>query len=134
MCWFHFDTRGYKNSKLWREKICIMQSHVMKKVKAKAFKMVYRLALQRRRYLLSRSQQIFWSHKVHSLSSYILRRPQNFAKSPPYFWQVLHRTKVRWRFRKILWPSQNIWTLIKKNYVSCHKNFIELHLMSAEVT
>ena len=22
-----------------------------------------------------------------------------------------HRTKVRWRFRKILWPSQNIWTL-----------------------
>ena len=21
------------------------------------------------------------------------------------------RTKVRWRFRKILWPSQNIWTL-----------------------
>ena len=24
---------------------------------------------------------------------------------------ALHRTKVRWRFRKILWPSQNIWTL-----------------------
>jgi hypothetical protein len=22
----------------------------------------------------------------------------------------LHRTKVKWRFRKILWPSQNIWT------------------------
>ena len=27
------------------------------------------------------------------------------------FWIALHRTKVRWRFRKILWPSQNIWTL-----------------------
>ena len=40
-----------------------------------------------------------------------LRRPQNFAKSTPYFWLALHRTKVRWRFRKILWPSQNIWTL-----------------------
>ena len=23
------------------------------------------------------------------------------------------QTKVRWRFRKILWPSQNIWTLIE---------------------
>ena len=26
-------------------------------------------------------------------------------------WLALHRTKVRWRFCKILWPSQNIWTL-----------------------
>ena len=26
----------------------------------------------------------------------------------PYFSLALHRTKVRWRFRKILWPSQNI--------------------------
>ena len=26
-------------------------------------------------------------------------------------WHYIHRTKVRWRFRKILWPSQNIWTL-----------------------
>ena len=42
---------------------------------------------------------------------YILSRPQNFAKSPPYFWRTLHRTKVRWRFRKILWLPQNIWTL-----------------------
>ena len=32
-----------------------------------------------------------------------------FAKSAPYFWQAQHRTKVRWRFLKILWPSQNIW-------------------------
>ena len=24
---------------------------------------------------------------------------------------ILHRTNLRWRFRKILWPSQNIWTL-----------------------
>ena len=28
----------------------------------------------------------------------ILKRPQNFTKSPPYFWLVLHRTKVRWDF------------------------------------
>ena len=41
--------------------------------------------------------------------------PQNFAKSSPYFWLTLHRTKVRLRFRKILWPSQNIWTL--NNYI-----------------
>ena len=25
---------------------------------------------------------------------------------------MLCQSKVRWRFRKILWPSQNIWTLI----------------------
>ena len=50
-------------------------------------------------------------NKNFLLSSYILRRPQNFAKSSLYFWLELHRTKVRGRFRKILWPSQNIWTL-----------------------
>ena len=27
-------------------------------------------------------------------------------------WLALHRTKVRWRFRKILWPSQNIFNQI----------------------
>jgi hypothetical protein len=44
---------------------------------------------------------IFWEgHKI-------------FAKSSPYFWLALHRTKVRWRFDKFLWPSQNIWTTEK---------------------
>ena len=28
-------------------------------------------------------------------------------------WHYISRTKVRWRFHKILWPSQNIWTLIR---------------------
>ena len=42
---------------------------------------------------------IFWeSHK-------------NFAKSFPNFWLQYIQSKVRGRFRKILWPSQNIWTL-----------------------
>ena len=40
-----------------------------------------------------------------------MRRSQHFAKSPPYFWLALHWIKVRWRFRKMLWPSKNIWTL-----------------------
>ena len=35
----------------------------------------------------------------------------NFSKSSPYFWLQYIQSKVRWRFRKILWPSQNIWTL-----------------------
>ena len=48
----------------------------------------------------------------------MLRRPQNFAQSSPYFWLALHRTKVRWRFRKILWPSQNIWTLLTVQIVA----------------
>ena len=43
-------------------------------------------------------------------SSYILRRPQNFAKSPPIIWLAEHRTNNWWRFCKILWPSQNTWT------------------------
>ena len=33
-------------------------------------------------------------------------------KSSPYFWLHYIQSKVRGRFRKILWPSQNIWTLI----------------------
>ena len=42
---------------------------------------------------------IFWEgHKI-------------FVKHPPYIWLTLHRTKVRWRFRRILWPFQNKWTL-----------------------
>ena len=39
-----------------------------------------------------------------------MRRPQNFAKSPPYFGPMQCQSKVRWRFCKILWPSQNVWT------------------------
>ena len=35
---------------------------------------------------------------------------------------TLHRTNLPWRFRKILWPSLNIWTLNKKYYVKVKKN------------
>ena len=41
----------------------------------------------------------------------ILRRPQNFVKSPPIIWLAVHRTNNWWRFHKILWLFQNIWTL-----------------------
>ena len=37
--------------------------------------------------------------------------PQNFVKFPPYFCLQYIQTRVRWRFHKNLWPSQNIWTL-----------------------
>ena len=62
--------------------------------------------------------------KVHM---YILRRPQNFAKSSPNCWLTLNRTKVMRRFCKILWLSQNIWTLIllKKIYIqNCFFQFL----------
>ena len=36
-----------------------------------------------------------------------------FSEKATQFWLVLHTTKVRWRFRNILWPSQNMWTLYK---------------------
>ena len=29
----------------------------------------------------------------------------------------LNQSKVRWRFRKILWPSQNIWTLLNRGFL-----------------
>ena len=45
-----------------------------------------------------------------------MRRPQNFEKSSPYFWLQYIQSKVKWRFRNILWPSQNIWTLIKQTF------------------
>ena len=42
-------------------------------------------------------------------SSYILRRPHNIAKSSPYFCPIYCQSKeVRYRFLRILWPSQNI--------------------------
>ena len=59
----------------------------------------------------------FSTNPNHCQSSYILRRPQNLVKYLPYFWLALHRTKVRWRFHKILRPSQNIWTLITTGLV-----------------
>ena len=31
----------------------------------------------------------------------------SFAKSSPYFWLQYIQSKVKWRFLKILWPSQN---------------------------
>ena len=34
-----------------------------------------------------------------------------FRKSPPIIWLAVHRTNNCWRFRKIFWHSQNIWTL-----------------------
>ena len=62
------------------------------------------------------------THPAPCSSSYILRRPQNFAKSPPYFCLQYIQTKVRWRFRKILW--QNIWTLYTKIQPYNHGNFL----------
>ena len=54
-----------------------------------------------RRFVLCIKVHIFWEgHKI-------------FAKSPPYFWLQYIRSKVRGKFCKILWPSQNIWTLPK---------------------
>ena len=47
--------------------------------------------------------------KVHI---HILRRPQNFVKSPPIIYPMYCQSNNWWRFRKILWPSQNIWTLL----------------------
>ena len=49
-------------------------------------------------------------------------KPIRFCEILPYFWLALHRTKVRWRFRKILWSSQNIWTLNRNTNKWFEKN------------
>ena len=43
---------------------------------------------------------------------------KNFAKSPPIIWLAVHRTNNWWRFCKILWPSQNILTLLVRPHLS----------------
>ena len=48
-------------------------------------------------------------------------------KSSRCFLLALHRTKVGWRFHKILWPSQNMWTL-KLNF--CEIYFIRRKKLS----
>ena len=75
---------------------------------------------------------IFWeSHKI-------------FAKSPPIIGLAVHGTNNWWRFCKILWPSQNIWTLQKvdfrchtlnlfnfnRNYISSNLNVNSSHMSS----
>ena len=52
----------------------------------------------------------------------VLRRSQNFAKSSPYFWLQYIESKEKGRFRKILWPSQNIWTLKWMNQQITNEN------------
>ena len=74
------------------------------------------------KYFLSCKDHTFWEgHKI-------------FAKSSSKFWVQYIQSKVRWRFRKILWPSQNIWTLPWKNmyvFSGCtRKNNLERYLLS----
>ena len=55
------------------------------------------------------SQKTFGpSYFVRSLAKFIYSEK---AKSSPYFCPMEHQSKVRGRLRKILCPSQNIWTL-----------------------
>ena len=92
MCWFHFNTNTYNfyspvyvhmsyiqgaikilNFDWKRFVSCLnLQSHVMKKVKAKAFKMVYRLALQRKNIYcqdLNKSREVInFIHNKNSMS------------------------------------------------------------------
>ena len=54
-------------------------------------------------------------------SSYILRKPQNFAKSPSYFCPMQCQSKVRRRFHKILCASQN-----RELYINEQKHLFEV--------
>jgi hypothetical protein len=45
-----------------------------------------------------------------------------FCEIPPYVCLYVQLTKVKWRFRKILWPSQDIRTLAVRPYLSLGKS------------
>ena len=64
---------------------------------------------------------VYWMNKFKT------EKRNNFwevKKLSKFFWQkATFRTNLRWRFCKILWPSQNIWTLLWTN-LARHK----LHL------
>ena len=49
--------------------------------------------------------------KMQALKFIYFEKATKFCEISIYFWLPLHRTKVRWRSRKILWPSQNTWTI-----------------------
>ena len=62
-----------------------------------------------------------------------MRRPQHFAKSTPIIWLAVHRTNNWWIFRKILWPSQNIWILtgkLRKKLFWTKKKFVYLNTIT----
>ena len=56
--------------------------------------------------------KMFWKHLVKSLLKFI------YSEKATKFCEIfpLHRAQVNWRFCKILWPSQNIWTLYINNF------------------
>ena len=63
--------------------------------------------------------RLFNSIKVHIF----LEGHKMLRSLQSYFWLALHRTKVRWRFCNILWPSQNIWTLqTRRANIAHHTN------------
>ena len=62
------------------------------------------------------SKLVVWSGKQDNSNKYILGKVHIFWEGHKFF-RNLHLTfdflqsKVRWRFHKILWPYQKIWTL-----------------------
>ena len=55
---------------------------------------------------------ICWPLRLVSIKVLIFWDGQKkITKPPPINWLTLHRTNNWWRFCKILWLSQNIWTL-----------------------
>ena len=53
--------------------------------------------------------QIFWEGQI-------------LTKSPPLICPMYCQSNNWWRSRKILWPSQNIWTLYRVSHIERRKN------------
>ena len=55
-----------------------------------------------------------------------MRRPQNFRSITLFLKKYKVASKKRGWFRKILWPSQNIWTLKTSKTVKNHQKWVKI--------
>ena len=57
--------------------------------------------------------QMISDHSVFPRKIHIFWKGHNILRNIhcKFDWHYISRTNLRWRFCKVLWPSQNIWTL-----------------------
>ena len=72
------------------------------------------MSIWKSNFILETAKTTSHNLKLFFIVKFIYSEKANFAKSSPYFWLQYIQSKVSWRFRKIVWPSQNIWTLLCK--------------------
>ena len=66
----------------------------------------------------------WWFNILTTIKFIYSEKATKFCEIFTLIWVAVHRTKVRRRFRKIVWPSQKIWTLLNyttSTYTLCRR-------------